>query len=220
MRGNGRSQQTVRLMTLQYVNSYPVTAMAYGISTLAPDFFSSGEPDIALTGPNHGSNVDVVTRFSGTVGAAVEAASQGIPAIAFSGRTGDPVPWNEPTPKASQVYADLALIVTNALTAGGKPYLPENTWLNVNFPAVNEECSEPEDFQFVLSRLFSSIPLVDPPDVETCGLGGRLRSERTVFFTPGCYASVSVGDLDKTDGNREKQAAVLEKLEGILSCLP
>lgn len=194
--------------------------MAYGIETLSEDLFSNGQADLALAGPNHGSNIDLVTRFSGTVGAAVEAASLGIPAVAFSGRTGDPVPWNEPTPKPSQVYADLALIVTNALTAGGKPYLPANTWLNVNFPAVDEECSQPADFKFVLTRLFSSIPLITPPDVDTCGLDGRLRSERTAFFTPGCYASISVGDLDKTDGNREQQAAVLERLDGILSCLP
>ena len=193
--------------------------MDYGIEELAPDFFDN-PPDIALAGPNHGSNLDIVTRFSGTVGAAVEAASQGIPAIAFSGASGEAVPWNQPTPKASEVYADLALIVTQALTKGAKPYLPEDTWLNVNFPAVSDRCSQPSDFKFVLSRIYSSIPIITPPDVETCGLEGRLRSERTVHFTEGCYASISVGNLDKTDASREKQAVVLERLDGILSCLP
>lgn len=38
---------------LNYVNSYPVTSMAYGISTLSPKFFQ-GPPDLAVTGPNVG----------------------------------------------------------------------------------------------------------------------------------------------------------------------
>lgn len=198
--------------------------MRYGLQDLAPTFFDSGAADIALAGPNHGPNIGLTTLISGTVGAAVEAASLGVPAIAFSAAEGNAVPWNEPTPEYSQVYADLALLVTDTLTAGGAPYLPENTWLNVNFPAVNDECARASDFKFVLSRIRSSIPLIDPPDVDTCGLNGRLRSERTVFLTSlldgGCYASISVGDLDKSDGNREKQTAVLERLEPILSCLP
>ncbi|KDN48658.1 hypothetical protein RSAG8_02645, partial [Rhizoctonia solani AG-8 WAC10335] len=69
---------------LNYVNSYPVTAIKYGIATLAPKFFG-GSPDIVVTGPNVGNNLGVVTFLSGTVGAASEAAKQGLPAIAFSG---------------------------------------------------------------------------------------------------------------------------------------
>lgn len=202
------------------MNSYPVTSIAYGIDELAPELFDSGEADIALTGPNLGPNIDAVTLFSGTVGAAVEAASRGIPAIAFSGDMGKKVPWNQPAPEFSRVYADLALLVTNTLTEGGAPYLPEDTWLNINFPKISDGCSQPSDFKFVLSRIYSSIPFVTPPDVTTCGLGDRLRSERTVHFTDGCYASISVGNLDKKDANREKQAFVLERLGDLLSCLP
>lgn len=192
--------------------------MAYGISTLSPDFFSSGEPDIALSGPNHGTNLGLTTSISGTVGAAVEAAKSGYPAVAFSGH-GSAVPWNEPTPKYSQVYGDLALILTNALAAGDKPYLPEDTWLNVNFPAVSDECAQPSDFKFVLSRIYPSVPIVTEPDVETCDNGGRLLAERTISSMSGCYATVSVGNLDKKDAGREEQAAVLERLDGILSCV-
>jgi len=36
---------------LNYVNSYPATAMSYGIRTLAPQFFG-GAPDFAVSGPN------------------------------------------------------------------------------------------------------------------------------------------------------------------------
>ena len=61
---------------MQYVNSYPVTAIRYGISTLAPKFFS-GKPDIAVTGPNVGSNLGLAVLVSGTVGAATEAVKEG-----------------------------------------------------------------------------------------------------------------------------------------------
>lgn len=192
--------------------------MAFGIEELGPDFFDSGSPDIALSGPNHGSNLGAVTAISGTVGAAVEAAKSGIPAIAFSGH-GKAVPWNEPTPDYSDLYADLALILAGALTSGSKPYLPEDSWLNVNFPAVSAECSQPSDFKFVLSRIYPSVPLISDKDVETCDNGGRLFSERWVSLQEGCYVSVSVGNMDKGDAGREKQAVVLERLGGILSCL-
>ena len=59
------------------MNSYPVTAMRYGIETLSPKFFG-GAPDIAVTGPNVGSNLGVVVLASGTVGAATEAVKEGM----------------------------------------------------------------------------------------------------------------------------------------------
>lgn len=62
--------------SLQYVNSYPVTSIRYGIDTLAPRFFG-GEPDIAVAGPNVGSNLGLVVLVSGTVGAATDAAKEG-----------------------------------------------------------------------------------------------------------------------------------------------
>jgi len=61
---------------MQYVNSYPVTAVSYGIQTLAPRFFQ-GVPDIAVTGPNVGSNLGLSVLVSGTVGAATEAVKEG-----------------------------------------------------------------------------------------------------------------------------------------------
>ena len=38
---------------LNYVNSYPVTSMRYGIQTLSPKYFGKA-PDIAVAGPNVG----------------------------------------------------------------------------------------------------------------------------------------------------------------------
>lgn len=53
-----------------------MTAIRYGLQTLAPRFFG-GEPDIAVTGPNVGSNLGLSVLVSGTVGAATEAVKEG-----------------------------------------------------------------------------------------------------------------------------------------------
>lgn len=119
------------------------------------------------------------------------------------------------------VYADLSTTVTQALVNSGKPYLPSNVWLNVNFPEVNAQCSKPSDFKFVLSRINIAVPFVTPDDVVTCGNDGRLPNENDVIDTNGCYVSISVGDAgDKTTASVAAQRVVLKKLRSILSCLP
>ncbi|PYH49792.1 5'/3'-nucleotidase SurE [Aspergillus saccharolyticus JOP 1030-1] len=206
-----------------YVNSYPVTAIKYGINTLASKYFSGSAPDLAVTGPNVGSNLGWEVFFSGTVGAATYAANTaGIPAIAFSGATGSQTAWNvSSVPLYSEVYAQLATKLTDELIAGGTPYLPDNVWLNVNFGAVTdgESCTTADDFKFVLSRIHTAIPLITADDVETCG-STRLPTETTVVDTDGCYASVSVGVAsDKLDADATVQAVVLDRLSSLLTCL-
>ena len=146
----------------------------------------------------------------------------GIPAIAFSGRTGKQTAWNAPVETYMGVYADLSTTVTQALTNSGKPYLPSDIWLNVNFPKVTKaECSSVSDFKFVLSRIHVAVPLVTPDDVNTCENDGRLPTERSVVDTDGCYASISVGLADnKLDAGAKQQGIVLKKLKSILSCMP
>jgi len=204
-----------------YVNSFPVTSMRYGIQTLSPKFFG-GPPDIAVAGFNVGANLGTTVLISGTVGAATEAVKEGIPGIAFSGTTGSQTAWNvSPVPSYAHVYATLSTEVTQALIGSGKPYLPATIWLNVNFPAsTGTSCSSASDFKFVLSRIYTAIPDVTPKDVVTCSNGGRLPTETTVVNTAGCYASISVGvAATKTDADEAAQAVVLQKLSSILSCL-
>ncbi|GLI79455.1 hypothetical protein PoHVEF18_007790 [Penicillium ochrochloron] len=207
---------------LNYVNSYPATSMKYGINSIGPRFFN-GAPDLAVAGPNVGNNIGLAALLSGTVGATTYAAyNAGIPAVAFSGATGSQTAWNASAtyPDYSQIYADLALNLTDHLVASDAPYLPNNIWLNVNFGAVSSECSKAEDFSFVLSRIHVAIPLITADDVTTCG-SSRLPSEIAVSLTSGCYASVSVGIADtKGDANATMQGVVLKKLSTLLTCLP
>ncbi|CAI7616857.1 unnamed protein product [Penicillium glandicola] len=204
---------------LGYVNSYPVTSMKYGIDSRAPEFFN-GPPDLAVAGPNVGSNIGLAAYISGTVGATTYAAHAGIPAIAFSGATGSQTSWNTSRPHYSDVYADLATNLTNQVVAAGKPYLPDDVWLNVNFGTVSDsECTNPADFSFVLSRIHIAVPFITPDDVTTCG-GSRLPSEIEVSLASGCYASVSVGiAASKSDANATMQGVVLQKLGTLLTCL-
>lgn len=64
-------------------NSTPALAVCHGINVL----FSEQLPDLVISGINYGENLGSNITISGTVGAALEAASYGIPAIAASLQT-------------------------------------------------------------------------------------------------------------------------------------
>lgn len=148
----------------------------------------------------------------------------GIPGIAFSGATGSATAWNvDPVPDYVTIYAQLATKLTTTLLDSGAPYLPNNTWLNVNFPAAGSgtDCTSVDAFKFVLSRIYTRT-IISGDDVVTCDNGGRLPAESDVVGTKGgCYVAVSVGKADdKLDADAEQQGVVLRKLGGLLSCLP
>ncbi|KAL0933485.1 5 3 -nucleotidase family protein [Colletotrichum truncatum] len=206
---------------LRWVNSYPVTSMRYGIEQFAGEKWNGQAPELAVSGPNVGSNLWLSVLVSGTVGTAVYASGEkAIPAIAFSGASSGVLPWNTtPVPARSRVYGELATRLVNKIVSGGAPYLPEKVWLNVNFPQVTEtQCNNPDDFKWVLSRINPG--LFSGPDVGTCGSKDRLPEENKVVGTKGCYISISVGDNDKTTAPKEKQQPVLDRLGDFLSCLP
>ncbi|CAI4214315.1 unnamed protein product [Parascedosporium putredinis] len=205
---------------LNWVNSFPVTSMRFGISTISTQFWDGQLPELAVTGPNVGSNLWLAVHFSGTVGAAVYAVREaGVPAIAFSGASEGTLAWNTtPAPARSLVYAELARRLTDAVLASGKPYLPADVFLNVNFPKAEGACADPNNYKWVLSRINPG--LFSAQDVKQCG-STRLPTETDVVNAKGCYASISVGDAtDKTTAPEEKQAIVLKKLGSLLSCLP
>lgn len=192
--------------------------MKHGIATAGPELWDGAAPELAVSGPNVGSNLFAVVHFSGTVGAACEAVKQGIPAIAFSGSSEDHAAWDETPPASSLIYGELATKLTNQVIDSGTPYLPDGIFLNVNFPEVSEQCASADDFQYVLSRINPN--LISGPDVEWCG-SDKLPTETSVIAADGCFVSVSIGDAeDKTTANDDRQDEVLAKLEELLVCLP
>jgi len=206
---------------LNYVNAFPVDAVRFGIQTLAPKFFNGFKPDLVVSGPNIGSNLGSTVLVSGTVGAASEAALEGIPSIAFSGATGDQVSYTtlttSPTSvdaKAALIYSQLSVTLVNALLASPPPILPAGISLNVNYPSTSS-CTSAAAFKFVLTRINSNSGATD---VQTCGTT-HLPTESSVVGKAGCFASVSVFDAStKGDVTAATQGIVLAKLASLLTC--
>ncbi|SHJ21323.1 5'-nucleotidase /3'-nucleotidase /exopolyphosphatase [Mesonia phycicola] len=87
------------------------------------------KPDLCVSGINHGSNSSINVIYSGTMSAAVEAGTEGIPAIGFSLLDYSLSANFEPTTKF------IKSITNNVLENG----LPEGVVLNVNFPKLEEK---------------------------------------------------------------------------------
>lgn len=65
--------------TVYAVGGSPAQAVLHGILEIMPD-----PPDLVVSGINYGENIGTGVTVSGTVGAAMEAAAMGIPALAIS----------------------------------------------------------------------------------------------------------------------------------------
>lgn len=63
-----------------YVDATPASCVKFGLNIL----FDGKYPDVVVSGINHGSNAATASCYSGTLGAAAEAALNGIPAIGVS----------------------------------------------------------------------------------------------------------------------------------------
>ncbi|MCH2489307.1 MAG: 5'/3'-nucleotidase SurE [Flavobacteriales bacterium] len=87
------------------------------------------KPDLCVSGINHGSNSSINVIYSGTMSAAVEAGTLGIPSIGFSLLDYSMNADFEPTKKFVKSLALQCL----------KNGLPKGVVLNVNFPKLSEK---------------------------------------------------------------------------------
>lgn len=87
------------------------------------------EPDIIVSGINHGSNTSISVLYSGTMSAAIEGAIEGTPAIGFS------LCDYSQDPDFSHVEAYVKKIARQVIDKG----LPKGVALNVNFPPKRKE---------------------------------------------------------------------------------
>lgn len=91
-------------------------------------------PDLVLSGVNRGNNSAENTLYSGTIGGAMEAALQGIPAIALSQYLGAANRDLDDPFEASATHAvDCIRRILDANPANDSPY---KLFYNVNFPPV------------------------------------------------------------------------------------
>jgi 5'-nucleotidase len=84
------------------------------------------KPDLVISGINHGANLGENAYYSGTVGAAREAALHHIPAVAMSLCSKAPKVSFEPAARVAREVAELIL----------KEGLPDQVLLNVNVPEL------------------------------------------------------------------------------------
>ncbi|MGC6536457.1 MAG: 5'/3'-nucleotidase SurE [Candidatus Puniceispirillaceae bacterium] len=101
----------------------PADCVLLGLNVIMKD----NPPDLVLSGINHGMNVADDVGYSGTIGAAFEAAIMNIPAIAFSQQNGDGEVDFAPSREAG---AKVMHYVMQNLPG-------KRTVLNVNFPALS-----------------------------------------------------------------------------------
>jgi 5'-nucleotidase len=107
------------------VDGTPTDCVMLAVEALMPQ-----RPDFVLSGVNHGQNMGEDVLYSGTVAAAMEGLSLGIPSIAVSFAGGDL--RADTTKLAEQV--DLLTKLLAHLTS--LPGLPPDTLLNVNLPPL------------------------------------------------------------------------------------
>lgn len=119
-------------LTVKQVEDFPVpVCQAWQVNgtpvdcvKVAVDYILKEKPDLVLSGINNGYNVGFDIAYSGTIGAAFEAARHGIPAIAFSVTSNAHLSAVEPC-----LTGILRELMAETLDRG-------EVW-NVNFPAMN-----------------------------------------------------------------------------------
>ncbi|MEZ5912822.1 MAG: 5'/3'-nucleotidase SurE [Paracoccaceae bacterium] len=98
------------------------------------DVLADNPPDLVLSGVNRGNNAAENTLYSGTIGGAMEAALQGLPAIALSQFMGAAT---ETLSTPFEAAAEHGVAVVRALLERGDwGATPYRTFYNVNFPPV------------------------------------------------------------------------------------
>ena len=106
-----------------YIDATPASCIKFGLNTI----FENNFPDVVISGINHGSNASVASCYSGTLGAAAEAALNGIPAIGVSLCT------LHPDADFSAVEKYFGEIFTSLMNDYPKRH---GIYYNVNFPNI------------------------------------------------------------------------------------
>lgn len=111
------------------VEGSPADCVLAGLHEVMKD----AAPDLVLSGVNRGHNVAEDTVYSGTVGAAMEAALHGVRAVALSQYYGPPAEDRDPFDAAR---GHGAAVLRRLIARAEWPRAPYGVFYNVNFPAV------------------------------------------------------------------------------------
>ncbi|SLM28196.1 5'-nucleotidase surE [Desulfamplus magnetovallimortis] len=121
-----RMKNMAKKITAMESEEYSVTGTPADCVKLALFELYETPPDLVISGVNAGSNTGVNINYSGTAGAAREAAINGVPAIAVSIKRGDIMDYTGMA-RFIDAFASQSLIET----------IHQGTFLNINAPAIN-----------------------------------------------------------------------------------
>jgi 5'-nucleotidase len=177
------------------VDGTPTDCVMLAVEALMPE-----RPDFVLSGVNHGQNMGEDVLYSGTVAAAMEGLSLGIPAIAISYAWGD---LKADTARLAE-HAELLTGLLRNITS--LPALPPDTLLNVNLPPVRPSEVKGVRLTRLGRRVYSNslTPMNDPWGRQIYWIGGgsaEWRGEEDSDFRAvrDGYVSVTPLHLDLTN---------------------
>jgi 5'-nucleotidase len=145
------------------VDGTPTDCVMLAIGGLMQD-----RPNWVLSGINHGQNMGEDVLYSGTVAAAMEGLSLGVPAIAISFAGGD---LRADVTRLRDQVATLTKVLSHIITL---PAFPANTLLNINLPPVSIENLKGVRLTRLGRRVYSQsvTPLKDPWGRQIYWIGG------------------------------------------------
>jgi len=149
-------------------------------------------PDLVLSGINFGPNVGTALYMSGTIGAAIMASLNGVPAIAISAgmrfeEVGTPFPsTHEVLEPAAEFTCSVVDSLRSSIGASGR-LLPKEIMLNINYPALPRD-----QIKGVLHPEISAGHLIDL---------GYHRCDETGHVVPRFYPGVDPAQPNKEEGD-------------------
>ena len=176
------------------VDGTPTDCVMLAVEALMPE-----RPDFVLSGVNHGQNMGEDVLYSGTVAAAMEGLSLGIPSIAVSFAWGD---LRADTKRLAEQTELLASLLRHLLSL---PAFPRDTLLNVNLPPLPPDQVKGVRLTRLGRRAYSGsiTPMQDPWGRQIYWIGGgsaEWRGEADSDFQAirDGYVSVTPLHLDLT----------------------
>lgn len=163
----GRKFLVQQEQVLEGVHAFSVDGTPADCVKIAVNYILPEKPDIVFSGINDGYNTGIDILYSGTVGAAMEALVQGIPAVAFSmGRKGD--------------FSAAEQLVEPVFRALQQRSIGTNEIWNVNFPP----CSPEEVRGILFDRLTANETPYDDTQYLAASVGeGAWELEHQLIWT-------------------------------------
>ncbi len=145
------------------VDGTPTDCVMLAMEALMPE-----RPDFILSGINHGQNMGEDVLYSGTVAAAMEGLSLGVPSIALSFAGGDLRADVSKLKEQTRVLTPLLAHLTSL------PNFPKNTLFNVNLPPVGAQDVKGARLTRLGRRVYSQsvAPMKDPWGRQIYWIGG------------------------------------------------